>query len=115
MFARTTYRMAAVLSGAVASMMIAPVPVVAQDQPLVIYGARPGGKLEMVSYRDLNLRYANHQSALYQRVGGAVRRVCSFDAGNIPIVNQDYRTCSGDAWARARPQINRAVAIAFSR
>jgi hypothetical protein len=52
---------------------------------------------------------------LYKRVGGAVRRVCSFDTGNIPIVDQDYRQCSGEAWGRARPQIHRAVAMAFRR
>lgn len=111
MLARTTV----ILSGTVAFLTTVPVPAEAQSQPVVIYGARQGGKLELVNYRDLNLVYPSHQSLLYKRVGGAVRRVCSFDTGNIPIVDQDYRQCSGEAWGGARPQINRAVAMAFRR
>ena len=114
MFSRACWSMAAAMTAAAASIAFTS-PAAAQQGAVVIYGQRPGGKLELVSYRDLNLVYPSHQSALYQRVGGAVRRVCSFDAGNIPIVDNDYRQCSGDAWGRARPQITRAVAFAHRR
>ena len=114
MFSRACRSMAAAMTAAAASIAFTS-PAVAQQGTVVIYGQRPGGKLELVSYRDLNLAYPSHQSALYHRVGGAVRRVCSFDAGNIPIVDNDYRQCSGDAWGRARPQITRAVAFAHRR
>ncbi|HET9397458.1 MAG TPA: UrcA family protein, partial [Sphingomicrobium sp.] len=49
---------------------------VASAQDYTVYGQRPGTKLQLVPYRDLNLTYRDHQSMLYQRVGYAVRRVC---------------------------------------
>lgn len=115
MLARTCWMALAATSGFVSIMAFAEFASAQQGGPLVIYGQRPGGKLELVSYRDLNLIYPSHQSVLYKRVGGAVRRVCSFDRGNIPILDQDYRQCSGDAWSHARPQIGRAVALAYRR
>jgi UrcA family protein len=86
---------------------------VAFAQDGVVYGARPGTKLQLVSYRDLNLLYPSHQSALNHRVGLAVRRVCSFDNGNIPIMDNDYRVCRDDAWGSARPQITNAINRAY--
>ena len=82
---------------------------VAQNAPYVVYGQRPGTKLQVVSYRDLNLLYPAHQSVLNDRVGRAVRHVCSFDSGNIPIIDNDYKVCRNDAWQGARPQISNAI------
>lgn len=81
----------------------------ASAQDYTVYGQRPGTKLQLVPYRDLNLIYRDHQSALYQRVGLAVRRVCSFDNGNIPVMDNDYRVCRDGAWGGARPQISNAI------
>ena len=82
---------------------------VAQGSPYVVYGQRPGTKLLVVSYRDLNLLYPAHQTVLNNRVGKAVRHVCSFDDGFIPIMDNDYKVCRNDAWHGARPQITNAI------
>lgn len=82
---------------------------IAAAQDYTVYGQRPGTKLQLVPYRDLNLVYRDHQRVLNQRVGLAVRRVCSFDNGNIPVIDQDYRVCRDDAWGGARPQISNAI------
>lgn len=82
---------------------------VAQNGGYTIYGQRPGTKLQLVPYRDLNLLYPAHQAVLNQRVGHAVRHVCSFDDGYIPIMDNDYRVCRNDAWRGARPQVSRAI------
>ena len=86
---------------------------VAMAQDYTIYGQRPGTKLQLVSYRDLNLIHRDHQKLLNQRVGLAVRRVCSFDNGNIPTIDNDYRVCRDDAWGSARPQITNAIGRAY--
>lgn len=110
MFARSTLRTGAIVSFALAASFGGAASVaVAQGSPYVVYGQRPGTKLQVVSYRDLNLLYPTHQAALNQRVGLAVRRVCSFDNGNIPIIDNDYRVCRNDAWGGARPQISTAI------
>lgn len=82
---------------------------IASAQDYTVYGQRPGTKLQLVSYRDLNLVYRAHQHVLNQRVGLAVRRACSFDNGNVPIIDNDYRVCRDDAWGGARPQISNAI------
>jgi UrcA family protein len=81
----------------------------AQDGPYTVYGQRVGTKLQLVSFRDLNLVHPAHQAVLNQRVGKAVRHVCSFDDGVIPIMDNDYRVCRKDAWGGARPQISNAI------
>lgn len=110
MFARSTLKIAATVAfvstasiGAVASAALA------QQGPYVVYGQRPGTKLQVVTYRDLNLLYPAHQGVLNARVGRAVRHVCSFDDGNIPIMDNDYKVCRNDAWHGARPQISNAI------
>jgi UrcA family protein len=82
---------------------------VAQNSPYVVYGQRPGTKLQVVTYRDLNLLYPAHQCVLNSRVGRAVRHVCSFDDGNIPSMDNEYKVCRNDAWHGARPQISNAI------
>lgn len=110
MFARSTLRTIAIVAFALASSVggVASVAV-AQDSPYIVYGQRPGTKLQLVSFRDLNLIYPAHQAVLNQRVGTAVRHVCSFDDGYIPILDNDYRVCRNDAWRGARPQISNAI------
>lgn len=110
MFARPTLRTSAIVAYALATSFSGAASVaVAQDSPYIVYGQRPGTKLQLVSYRDLNLIYPAHQAVLNQRVGHAVRRVCSFDNGNIPIMDNDYRVCRNGAWGSARPQISNAI------
>lgn len=110
MFARSTLKNCAIVASALtASIGGAASVAMAQGSPYVVYGQRPGTKLQLVSYRDLNLLYPAHQSVLNQRVGRAVRHVCSFDAGYIPIMDNDYRVCRNDAWRGARPQISTAI------
>ncbi len=109
----TLAKMTAVASVVSASLVSVASGAVAQDSPFTVYGARPGTKVQLVPYRDLNLRYGNHQEVLYSRVGLAVRRVCSFDDGNIPTMDNDYRVCRNDAWSGARPQISTAIWRAY--
>ena len=108
MSARSILTKGAIVALALASIGGASVAV-AQDGSYTIYGQRPGTKLQLVPYRDLNLIYPSHRAALNQRVGLAVRRVCSFDNGNIPVIDNDYRVCRDGAWGGARPQISNAV------
>lgn len=110
MSARSTLKTGAIVAFALAATIggIASVAM-AQNSPYVVYGQRPGTKLQVVPYRDLNLLYPAHQSVLNDRVGRAVRHVCSFDTGNIPIMDNDYKVCRNDAWQGARPQISNAI------
>jgi UrcA family protein len=107
MSARSILAKGVIVALALASMGAA--ASIASAQEYIVYGQRPGTKLQLVSYRDLNLLYRDHQRVLNQRVGLAVRRVCSFDNGNVPIVDNDYRVCRDDAWGGARPQISNAI------
>ncbi len=110
MFARPfSAKLTTVASVVAASLVGVASGVSAQEGPVTVYGQRPGTKVQLVPYRDLNLRMGAHQSVLYSRVGLAVRRVCSFDDGSIPIMDNDYRVCRNDAWAGARPQISTAI------
>ena len=109
MSARSILGKGMIVALALASIGGAASVAVAQDGSYTVYGQRPGTKLQLVPYRDLNLIHPAHQAALNQRVGLAVRRVCSFDNGNIPIVDNDYRVCRDDAWSGARPQISTAI------
>jgi len=110
MFARSTLKTGAIVAFALtASVGGIASAAVAQNSPYVVYGQRPGTKLQVVSYRDLNLLYPAHQGVLNDRVGRAVRHVCSFDDGNIPIMDNDYKVCRSDAWQGARPQISNAI------
>jgi UrcA family protein len=110
MFARSIPTKGVIVALALAASMGGAASIAeAQDGSYTVYGQRPGTKLQLVPYRDLNLVYRDHQSVLYQRVGHAVRRVCSFDNGNIPIIDNDYRVCRDDAWQGARPQISNAI------
>ena len=113
MFARSTLKTGAVVAVALTASVggIASIAA-AQNSPYVVYGQRPGTKLQVVTYRDLNLLHPDHQSVLNDRVGRAVRHVCSFDAGNIPIMDNDYKVCRNDAWKVARPQISNAISRA---
>ena len=110
MFARSTLKTGAIVAFALTATIggVASVAV-AQNSPYTVYGQRPGTKLLIVSYRDLNLLYPAHQTVLNNRVGKAVRHVCSFDDGFIPIVDNDYKVCRNDAWRGARPQISSAI------
>jgi len=109
MSARSILRKGAIVALALASIGGAASIAMAQGDQTTVYGQRLGTKLQLVPYRDLNLVYRDHQSVLYQRVGLAVRRVCSFDNGNIPTIDNDYRVCRDDAWQGARPQISNAI------
>ena len=109
MSARSILTKGAIVALALASIGGAASIAMAQGDQTTVYGQRLGTKLQLVPYRDLNLVYRDHQSVLYQRVGLAVRRVCSFDNGNIPTIDNDYRVCRDDAWQGARPQISNAI------
>ena len=106
MIARLHGTTMAVLAGATALSMVAATPAYAQDQEISVRGVPEGSKMELVSYRDLDLRYIANLNILNDRVGRAVRKVCDFE----PRDNMDegYRKCSESAWAGARPQMHRA-------
>ena len=114
MFARSTLAKSAIVAFSLATSIAGSASSAsAQGSPYVVYGQRPGTKLQLVSYRDLNLVYPAHQAVLNQRVGHAVRHVCSFDDGYIPIMDNDYKVCRNDAWGAARPQISNAINRAY--
>ena len=98
----------AVLAGLVASPFIAASPVAAQDNEVVVRGLSRDTKAELVSYRDLNLRYIAHLNILNERVGRAVRNVCDFVPRDRLTDTESYNKCATTAWAGARPQIHRA-------
>ena len=108
MHARLSRNIAVILSAVTVAAIGAPSPTVAQvdDHELVIRGVPEGSRMRMVSFRDLNLNLIAHRKILDERVGNAVREVCNVGSGNIQ--SPDFRNCSNQAWAGARPQITRA-------
>lgn len=97
---------AAILTGAMAALMVPAAPAMAQGGEIVIRGLPEGTRMEVVNYADLNLRYIHDLNKLNDRVGRAVRNVCDF----VPrdSLNRGYRNCAESAWAGARPQMHRA-------
>jgi UrcA family protein len=107
MHVRLNRKIAFALSAVTAAVIVAATPATAQeDYDVVVRGLPEGARMQMVSHRDLNLNLIAHRKILDQRVGNAVREVCSVGAGNRQ--STDYRMCANQAWAGARPQITRA-------
>ena len=106
MSARFNRAGAAVLAGVSAIAMVSSTPAFAQDEDILVRGAPEGTKVEVVSYRDLDLRYIAHLDKLNDRVGRAVRNVCDYRPRDL--MPASYRECADAAWAGARPQIHRA-------
>jgi UrcA family protein len=107
MHARLSRKIAIMLSALTASTFFAAPPAIAQDDyDVVVRGVAEGTRMLLVSYRDLNLNLIAHRKILDDRVGNAVREVCSVGAGNRQ--SPDYRMCANQAWAGSRPQITRA-------
>lgn len=91
---------------------LAPVqPAAAQDRAVFVYGEPDYTRTEHVSFADLDLATSNGARKLESRVGRAVKEVCLFEP-EIRLQPSDYAVCATDSWARARPQIERAVAKA---
>ena len=111
MFARFSPPMTAILAGVAMSFTVAATPSAAQDNEVIVRGLPEGTKVQLVSYRDLNLRYVAHLKILSDRVGRAVRKVCDFDPSDR-LDSDGYRSCANAAWAGATPQIQRAFARA---
>lgn len=97
---------AAVLAGTTASLMVAAAPALAQGEDIFVRGVPEGAKMQLVSYRDLNLRYIAHLNILNDRVEKAVRNVCEFQGRDL--MDKSYRDCAERSWAGARPQMHRA-------
>ena len=106
MFACFNHPMAAIMAGVTASFIATASTAVAQDSDVVVRGLPEGTKMEMVSYRDLNLRLIAHLDILNDRVGRAVRRVCEFEPRDY--LSESYKKCADGAWAGARPQMHMA-------
>ena len=107
MLARFSRPMTAILAGVAMSFIVAATPSAAQDNDVVVRGLPEGAKVQLVSYRDLNLRYVANLEILNDRVGRAVRKVCDFDP-NDRLGTGEYRKCAALAWAGARPQMQMA-------
>lgn len=106
MLARFNRPMAAVLAGVTASFMVAAPPAAAQESEVVVRGLPEGTKMEVVSYRDLDLRYIANLNTLNDRVERAVRRVCDFEPRDY--LSDSYKNCANRAWAGVRPQMHMA-------
>jgi UrcA family protein len=108
MFTRLS-KIAAVLSGVTASLMIA-APANAQRGPVVVYGhGNQDVRTERVSYADLNLATQPGERKLFRRVSDAVKRVCLYRDGTIGLQSNGYTICADGAWDSANPQIAQAV------
>lgn len=101
-------RTMAIVAGVAASPFVTALPADAQDDDVVVRGIPESAKAELVSYRDLNLRYIAHLNILNKRVERAVRNVCDFEPGERLTGIESYRNCAAISWAGARPQIHRA-------
>ena len=99
-------RPAVAVLAVVASFFAAAAPVAAQETTVVVRGLPEGSKMQLVSYRDLNLRLIAHLNILNDRVGRAVRQVCDFEPRDN--LGGSYKHCSDASWAGVRPQIHRA-------
>ena len=92
--------------------VIAPLqPAAAQDQPVFVYGEADSTRVEHVRFADLQLASTAGARKLESRVAGAVKRVCLFEP-EIRLQPSDYQACAADSWAKARPQIDSAIARA---
>lgn len=105
-------KIAAVLSGVAASLMIT-TPANAQGRPVVVYGQDEYVPTERVSFADLNLATRSGEKILQARVSKAVDRVCQFNGGGIGLIDNGYVDCAFGAWKDARPKM--ALAIARAR
>ena len=111
MFTRLS-KIAAVLSGVTASLMIA-TPAGAQGRPVVVYGQEEYVPTERVSFADLNLATPGGERMLQARVSDAVDRVCQYGGGAIGLIDNGFVNCAFGAWKDARPKM--ALAIARAR
>jgi UrcA family protein len=108
MFTRLS-KIAAVLSGVTASLMIT-TSANAQRTPVVVYGHEEADvRTERVSYADLNLAASAGERKLVRRVSDAVKRVCLYRDGTIGLQSNGYTICADGAWDSANPQIAQAV------
>ena len=113
MLARFNYRttIAAATVAVACAMSGVPTALAQNGQRSVTVYAPPSDEFrtERVSYRDLNLASRAGEKMLTKRVGGAVRRVCSNEGGNISSADNDYLVCARGAWGDARPQMAKAI------
>ena len=94
-----------------AMALLAPLqPAAAEDRTVLVYGPAEYTRIEHVKIADLDLATRTGTKKLKARVGDAVERVCVFE----PDIRSrsDYHACANGSWARAQPQIDRAVARA---
>ena len=112
MFTRLS-KIAAVLSGVTASLMIT-TPALAQGRPVVVYGQQDEYiPTERVHFADLNLATRSGEKMLQARVSNAVDRVCQYSGGGIGLIDNGFVNCAHGAWKDARPKM--ALAIARAR
>jgi len=109
MLARFNRKTTAVLSGVMASLLVAASASAAQEKPVVVYGGSENTRTEHVSYADLDLTNNQHQKRLNLRVTGAVKRVCLYEDSRPGLQDNGYYHCADDAWSSAKPQIDKAV------
>jgi len=93
--------------------LLAVTPAVAKSTPMVVTAHRATDlPTQRVSYRDLDLASAEHQAALENRVGYAVKKVCLAGDQQSQRTLESYTlyvACSDFAWDGARPQIAAAI------
>ena len=113
MFARFNIRSAVAFASILAaSLPVAVAPALAQGNPVVVYAQQGDVRSERVPYADLSLTEKSGLRSLTYRVSSAVKRVCLFEPGLAGVTDHGYHRCAGDAWAGARPQMDRAIARA---
>jgi len=88
-----------------------PVPVAAQDaaSDIIVEGVRPDLRRQVVRVGDLDLTRREGQQEMMRRVAQAVYALC----GSVdPVEMQARMPCREQAWASARPQMERLMARA---
>lgn len=102
----------AVACAAVAAVLS--VPALSQP-PVEVEGRRIDPEHQrIVRYADLNLATGQGEKRLMSRIRFAVRDLCVDGVNYSPIDAADLRGCKSDAWASARPQLDRVLAEARS-
>ena len=100
----------AALAGVAAVLIFTAPPAQAQQDQIIVRAPEANVRGERVPYYDLNLATRAGERSLQRRVGGAVERVCLYDAGRwYGLAVPDYTQCASSAWRGARPQIIGAV------
>lgn len=100
---------------AVPTAIAQPAPASAQEPPIVITRTLPPSAdilMRVVYIADLDLKSAAGQQEMEKRVGRAVEDMCAIPTPLPSYKGKMEKPCRDEAWASARPQMDRVVLMA---